>query len=87
MRSLIGVLGLLIALAVVGLMAKQQLASTRKIVPALNAPADAAVSTDGAGKPQPQADTVKTQSQQIQQQYTQALEQAMQKPRVDPDEK
>ncbi|MDB5891440.1 MAG: hypothetical protein JWP47_2271 [Polaromonas sp.] len=83
MRSLFGVLSLLVVLALVGALVKKQLASSRQAVPALAVPAHAAGSDASA----PAAATVREQSQQIQQQYKQALEQAMQQPRAVPDEK
>lgn len=85
MRAIFGVLGLLIALAIVGVLAKKQLATTRQAVPALAVPAPA-----GAGitpTPSPPTGNVREQSQQIQQQYKNAVESAMQQPRPVPDEK
>ena len=86
MRSLFGVLSLVVALAVVGLLVKKQLTSTQQALPSLSVPAPAVVTTDDVTAPQTPG-AVKTQSQQVQQQYKQALEQAMQQPRVIPDEK
>ena len=72
----------MVVLAVVGLMAKKQLLATRSVVPALAVPA-----VEGAPtlKVNPEA-TVKAQSQQIQQQYKQALESATQTPRPAPED-
>lgn len=66
MRALFGVVSLLLALAIVGVLVKKQLSSA----PLMPAP--------GAGSP-PQ--------QQIQQQYRQQLEGAMQQARPMPDDK
>ena len=82
MRAIFGVLSLLIVLAVVGVLVKKQLSSTQQAIPALTLPAPSAGSTDT--KP---AATVQEQSQQIQQQYKQALEGAMQQARPMPEEK
>ena len=76
MRAIFGVLSLLLVLAVVGLLVKKQLASTQQAVPALMLPAPT----------NPEA-TVQQQSQQIQQQYKQAIDAAMQQARPMPDEK
>lgn len=82
MRVIFGMVSLVVVLAVVGLLAKKQLVATRSAVPSLAVPA-------GEGAPtlkvNPEA-TVKTQSQQIQQQYKQALESAMQQPHPAPEE-
>ena len=83
MRAIFGVVGLLLALVIVGLLVKKQLATTRQAIPVLAAPASSPASAD-AGAP---ASTVRAQSQQIQQQYKQALEGAMQQARPVPDEK
>ena len=73
-----GLLGLVAALVIVGLLVKQQLRTTRVPVPALAAP--------GASAPAP-AGTVREQSRQIQQQYQDALDAAMKaQPRDLPDE-
>lgn len=83
MRAMFGVLGLLVALGAVGLIVKKQLAANRQALPVLAAPAPAG--PDGANtKP---ASTVQEQSQQIQQQYKQAVEGAMQQARPLPDDK
>lgn len=83
MKGILGLVGLLVALAVVGVLVKKQLGATSQIVPALQSPmpvkldGDASVS-DGS---------VKVQSQQIQQQYKQAVEATLQAPRPMPDDK
>ncbi len=83
MRAIFGVLGLLIALAIVGVLAKKQLATTRQAVPALAVPAPAGA--DAANTPSQPTGTVREQSQQIQQQYKNAVEGAMQQARPVPD--
>lgn len=65
MRAVIGIAGLLVALAVVGLLAKKQLAATRAPEPALQAPGQAAPTG-----------TVREQSQQVQQQVEGLMQQA-----------
>ncbi|MFC5522796.1 hypothetical protein [Polaromonas jejuensis] len=82
MRAIFGVLGLLVALGIVGLLVKKQLAATRQALPALALPASASPD-GGATKP---ATAVQEQSQQVQQQYKQALEAAMQQARPVQDE-
>lgn len=85
MRAALGIVSLLLALAVVGLLAKKQLASTRSAVPVLVQPAagapDAGTGT-GAAPPA----NVRMQSQQVQQQYKQAVEGLVQHPRPMPDD-
>jgi hypothetical protein len=82
MRIIFGVLGLLVALGIVGLVVRKQLSSTQQAIPALAVPASAG--TDGPStKP---AATVQQQSQQMQQQYKQAVEGVMQQSRPLPDE-
>ncbi|MBO9680801.1 MAG: hypothetical protein J7556_21425 [Acidovorax sp.] len=75
MRAVIGIAGLLVALAVVGLLAKKQLAATRAPVPALQAPGQAAPTG-----------TVREQSQQVQQQVKQQVEGLMQQARPMPED-
>lgn len=82
MRAIFSIVGLLLTLAIVGLLAKKQLASSQQPIPALTVPAVAGAETTLT---QPTGN-VKQQSEQIQQQYKQALEQAMQA-RPDPDAK
>ena len=73
MRAAVGILSLLLALLVVGVLVKKQLSSVRSAVPVLQpAPANAP------------APTVRAQSQQVQQQYQQAVEGLMQ-PRAMPE--
>ena len=72
MRAAIGIISLLLALAVVGLLAKKQLAATRAVVPTLQ-PATGATGTQDATP-----STVRAQSEQVQQQYKQAVEGLMQ---------
>lgn len=67
---LFGLLGLVVALVLVGLLIRQQLASQRPLAPALQAPAAGA-------EPAP---TVREQGRQVQQQYQRAIENALQQP-------
>ena len=83
MRAALGIVSLLLALAVVGLLAKKQLASTRSAVPVLVQPA-AGVPDAGTGAAPPA--NVRMQSQQVQQQYKQAVEGLVQHPRPMPDD-
>ena len=73
MRFFFGLIGLVVVLAIVGTVVKQQLASQKAVVPALQVP----------GAPAPTGN-VREQSQQIQQQYKQALDAALQQPRPEP---
>jgi len=73
MRFFFGLIGLVVVLAIVGTLVKQQLASQKAVVPALQVP----------GAPAPTGN-VREQSQQIQQQYKQALDAALQLPRPEP---
>ncbi len=82
MKGIFGLVGLLVALAIVGVVVKKQLAATQQSVPALAVPAPPGGSASGAHAP-----TVREQSQQIQQQYKQAIEGAMQQPRPMPEDK
>lgn len=70
MGAALGILGLVVVLAGVGLLAKKLLTASRSPVPALAVPAGAAVVDPNA--------TVKAQYQQVQQQVKQALDAAMQ---------
>ena len=82
MRGFFGLAGLLIALVIVGLLVKKQLAATQQAIPALRLPA-----VPGAASPDaPPATTVKQQSRQIEQQYKQAIEGVMQTTRPVPDD-
>ena len=77
---ILGLLGLVAALVIVGLLAKQQLGATRASVPAPPPPA----ASTGADAPPA---TVRDQSRQIQQQYKEALDAAMKaQPRDVPDD-
>lgn len=81
MRSILGILSVLIVLAVVGVLAKKQLSAVTTAPPLL--PTDSAApmptTTPGASPQQ--------QSQQIQQQFKQSLDAAMQQARPMPDDK
>ncbi len=80
MRGLFGLVGLLVALAVVGLVIRQQMAASKLTT---------ATMAVQAGLPQGAASTsgnVVQQSQQVQQQVKQAVDAAMQ-PRPMPDDK
>ena len=83
MRSIFGILSLLVTLAIVGALVKKQRAATTQPMPALVVPA---ASAGGDAVVQPTG-TVKQQSQQIQQQYKQAIDNAMQQTRPEPDDK
>ncbi|RID96944.1 hypothetical protein [Simplicispira hankyongi] len=77
MRAGLGLVALLVALALVALMTRKSLDTTRAAVPALqSAPAS------GASAPA----TVRDQSQQIEQHYKKALENALNQPRPEPAE-
>ena len=79
MRGVFGMVGLVVALAIVGVLAKKQLASTQAVVPSLQVP--------GAAPAPTPTGTVREQSQQVQQQYKQALESALQQARPLPEDK
>jgi hypothetical protein len=81
-KGILGLLGLLLSLAVAGFLVKKQLTLTRQIVPALQVPVAA-----GSQSPASTPTTMSEQPQQVQQQYKQALEGALQQPRTAPDEK
>ena len=83
MRAIFGVLSLVVVLLVVVVLAKKQLTSTQQAVPVLALPA----LTGPDGAPVNQGMTSQEQSQQIQQQYKQAIDNAMQQPRPMPDDK
>ena len=75
MRVVLGIVSLLLVLAVVSLLAKKQLSAARMAAPALQQ----AVPVAGAdGMPLPAPASVREQSQQVQQQYKQAVEGLMQ---------
>lgn len=81
MRMVFGLVGLLVALAIVAVLAKQQMAATRTALPAgptaprLQAPA-----------PDASAASVRHQSQHMQQQIKQQMDGLMQQARPMPDE-
>lgn len=83
MKGIFGLLGLLLSLAIVGIVVKKQLTAAQQIAPIPHVPV-AAGSPNPASAP---AATVREQSQQIQQQYKQAIEGALQQPRGIPDDK
>ncbi|MDO4770029.1 MAG: hypothetical protein Q4A11_06660 [Brachymonas sp.] len=66
----LGLIGLVLALVIVGLLAKKQLSAVRTVTPAVSASAPG----DGVSA----AKTAREQSQQIQRQYQQALDAALQ---------
>jgi len=78
MRIGFGLIGLLLALAIVAMLAKKQMGTTRVAVPPAvqGQPAPA----DGA------APTVRAQGQQLQEQVRQQVDTLMQQPRAMPDE-
>lgn len=81
MRAILGVLSLVIALAIVGVLAKKQMASVTGSAPI-------APSSAGVGVPvtRPNASPLE-QSQQMQQQVKQSVEATMQQARPMPDDK
>ena len=81
MRSIFGVLSLLLVLAIVGMLAKKQLGAVQEIkVPTVAGAPAVTISVDPTS-------TAAQQSQQIQQQVKAAVEAAVQQPRVMPEEK
>lgn len=78
MRTGFGLIGLLLALALVAVLVKKQMGATRVAVPpavqGLPAPAEGAAST------------VRAQSQQVQQQVKQQMDALMQQPRILPED-
>ncbi len=78
MRGLFGLVGLLLVLAVAGLLVRKQMTAVQTPLPALQMPAGEVA--------QPPDGDVRQQSQQIQQQYKQALEGALQTPPPMPDD-
>ena len=81
MKGSFGLIGLLLALAIVGLLVKQQLTLTRQIAPAPQL--SPMQSPQGAAS----AATVREQAAQTQQQLKQAVEATLSKPRDEPAEK
>ena len=85
MRMIFGVLSLLFVVAVVGFLAKKQLASVNQIkAPSVSAPGAEGTPALPAINP---SGNVQQQSQQIQQQFKAAAEAAVQQARPIPDEK
>ena len=82
MKGIFGLVGLLLSLVIVGVLVTKQLTPNQQIVPVQQAPT-AAGPQSAASAP---ATTVREQSQQVQQQYKQAIEEALQQPRSVPDE-
>ena len=86
MRMIFGVLSLLFVVAVVGFLAKKQMASVNNItVPSVGTPAGG--TGTGTVPPINPSGNVQQQSQLIQQQFKAAAEAAVQQPRAMPDEK
>ena len=77
MRAVFGMLGLVVVIALISLLAKSQLTANRQAVMVLPGAASA-VATDAST-------TLKAQSQQLQQQYKQALDAVLQTPRPLPE--
>lgn len=75
MRGLFGIVGLLLTLAIVGVLAKKNLSSVTTVAP----PAGLASAPAGS--------TVQQQSQILQQQVKQSVEAAVQQPRTMPEDK
>jgi len=82
MRAVVGLAGLVLALAVVGVLARKQLSAVRAPVPSLQTAAPAGGAPASAAQPA----TVRDQSQQIQQQVKQQMEGLMQQARPIPDD-
>jgi hypothetical protein len=80
MKAMFGLVGLLMTVAIVGLLLKQQLGATRQSVPVLQSAAPGSPDMPASAP----AATVREQSQQVQQEVQKALESAMQA-RPDPD--
>ena len=80
MRAVFGLVGLVVALAIVGLLVKKQLAATRTPVPALQ------TATGAAAPASVPTGTVREQSQQVQQQVKQQMESLMQQTRPMPED-
>ncbi len=80
MRGLVGILGLLVALVVAGVLVRQQLKATHLPAPALQVPANVgdAAHNGTNSVTLPASGTPVQQSQQVQQQFKQALDNAMQ---------
>ncbi len=80
MRAVFGVVGLVVTLALVGVLVKKQLSATRAPVPSLQpAPGVSGAASAPTG-------TVRDQSQQIQQQVKEQMDSLMQQARPMPDD-
>lgn len=79
MRAVFGWVGLVVALAVVGVVVKKQMSALRAPVPTLQIPGASAPTGAASG-------SVRDQSQQIQQQVKQQVEGLMQQARPMPEE-
>jgi hypothetical protein len=77
-RSIFGVLGLVIILLVVGVLVKKQLTGTPPSVAAMPAGLPTTTATTG--------NTRQQQAQEVQQQFKEALDTALQQPRPMPDD-
>lgn len=82
MRMVFGILGLVITLAIVGMLAKKQLGA----VNAIQVPSVSGNAADG-NMATPNAATVQQQAEQIQQRYKAAAEAALQQTRPMPEDK
>ena len=80
MRVIFGLVSLLIVLAVTGVLVRQQMKAVQAPVPALQVPAATGDGSSGdpAGITLPSNGTPAQQSQQVQQQFKQALDKSMQ---------
>ena len=82
MRAAFGLVGLVVVLALVGMLVKKQMAAARVTVPAVQ-------NVSGAGTPASApapVGTVRAQSQQVQQQVKQQMESLMQQARPMPED-
>lgn len=82
MRAVLGIVSLLVVLALVGLLTRKSLDATRSTLPDVQAPATSGAATPAALP----AGTVREKSQSIEQQYKQALENALHQQRPEPAE-
>ncbi len=79
MRAIFGLVGLLMVLAVTGFLVRQQMKAAHAPVPALRVPATAGDDTQSVSNiVVPASGTAAQQSQQLQQQFKQTLDKAMQ---------
>jgi hypothetical protein len=81
MRAIFSVLGLLVVVAVIGMLAKKQLQSVSSLQPIPSANSSTALPAT------PPDATVQQQSLEIQQRVKKSVEEALQQPRIVPDEK